>query len=172
MNIQLAEPVEMKKTREGFGRGLVEIGHENPNVVVLVGDLADSTMTSFFRDEFPGTTTTPLQALVLLNNPVYVEAARMLGQRLLLEGGKTDAERLAFGFRLCTSRAPSEQELAILSRLLEEQRSAYLEDEKGARKLLEVGDAEADESLDVRELATWAAVASALLNLDATIHRS
>lgn len=53
MNIQVAEPVEMKKTREGFGRGLVEIGHENPNIVVLVGDLADSTMTSFFRDEFP-----------------------------------------------------------------------------------------------------------------------
>jgi transketolase len=44
---------EMKKTREGFGRALVELGHENPNVVVLVGDLSDSTMTSFFAEAFP-----------------------------------------------------------------------------------------------------------------------
>jgi transketolase len=53
MNIQLAEPVEMKKTREGWGRALVELGDKDPNVVVLVGDLTDSTMVNFFAERFP-----------------------------------------------------------------------------------------------------------------------
>ena len=58
--------------------------------------------------------TTPLQALVLLNDQVYVESGRMLGHRLLKDGGESDRERLAFGFRLCTSRQPTDQELEIL----------------------------------------------------------
>jgi transketolase len=53
MNITLADPVPMKKTREGFGRALVELGEENPNVCVLVGDLSESTMTHFFAQKFP-----------------------------------------------------------------------------------------------------------------------
>jgi transketolase len=53
MNIALADPVPMKKTREGFGRALVELGEENPNVCVLVGDLSESTMTHFFAQKFP-----------------------------------------------------------------------------------------------------------------------
>ena len=53
MNIQLAEPVEMKKTREGWGRALLELGEKNPDVVVLVGDLTDSTMVGFFAERFP-----------------------------------------------------------------------------------------------------------------------
>jgi transketolase len=53
MNIQLVEPVEMKKTREGWGRALVELGEKDPNVVVLVGDLTDSTMVGFFAERFP-----------------------------------------------------------------------------------------------------------------------
>ena len=56
-------------------------------------------------------TNTPLQALVLLNDPAYVEAARVLGQRILKEGGATTAERIAFAFKLCTSRAPQPKEL-------------------------------------------------------------
>ena len=115
-------------------------------------------------------TNTPTQALVLLNNPVYVEAAKMLGQRMF-EASEEDAARLALGFRLCTSRTPSEQELAILTSLLEEQRELYADDEESAKALLEVGDAEVDEEYQVTELAAWAQVASALLNLDATIHK-
>jgi len=53
MNIALADPVPMKKTREGFGRALVELGEENPDVCVLVGDLSESTMTHFFAQKFP-----------------------------------------------------------------------------------------------------------------------
>ena len=117
-------------------------------------------------------TTTPLQALVLLNDPVYVEAAKMLGQRLVKEGGKTDEERLAFGFRLCTSRKPSEKEVGLLKGLLDAERKHFAKDEKAAAELLKVGDAKIDKKLDPKEMAAWTSVASALLNLDATIHRS
>jgi hypothetical protein len=115
-------------------------------------------------------TNTPTQALVLLNNPVYVEAAKMLGQRLL-EAEGDDAERLGLGFRLCTSRMPSEAELAVLTALLEEQRELFAAAEKDAEMLLGVGDAKTDEAHDECELAAWTQVASALLNLDATIHK-
>ena len=65
-------------------------------------------------------TTTPLQALVFLNDPQYVEAARHLAQRMLIEGGTTAAERIAYGFELCTSRTPNDDELQLLQRILEE----------------------------------------------------
>jgi len=128
------------------------------------------------------TTTTPLQALTLLNDPVFVECAKMFAQRLLKERqalgrardpqpAEQDALRLRYGFRLCTSRAPTEQEAQLLLELLAEQRQHYQADLEAARKLLEVGDARLDPELDVREAAAWTGVASALLNLDATLHR-
>jgi hypothetical protein len=128
------------------------------------------------------TTTTPLQALTLLNDPVYVEFAKMLGQRMLkdremmgrardLSKAEEDAKRLGYGFRLCTSRAATEKETEILVKLLEDQRAHFKADAKAAKKLVTVGDAKVDENLDVVELAAWTAVGNALLNLDATIHR-
>jgi hypothetical protein len=128
------------------------------------------------------TTTTPLQALTLLNDPVYVECARMLGQRMLkdpeavgrgrgLKKPEEDARRLAYGFRLCTSRPPTERETEILRKLLDDQRAHYKANAKDAEKLLGVGDAKVDSALNVGEVAAWASVGNALLNLDATIHR-
>jgi hypothetical protein len=127
-------------------------------------------------------TTTPLQALTLLNDPVYVECAKMLGQRMLkdrealgrardLDRSEQDNRRLAYGFRLCTSRPPTERETAILRKLLDGQRAHFKSDLAAAKKLLGVGEAKIDESLDSAEAAAWAAVGNALLNLDATIHR-
>ena len=127
-------------------------------------------------------TTTPVQALTLLNDPVYIECAKMLGQRMKkdreairrardLKQPEEDAKRLAYGFRFCTSRFPTEQELQILRKLLDEQRSQFKADATAAKKLLSVGDAKIDETLDAAEAATWACVGSALINLDATIHR-
>jgi hypothetical protein len=81
-------------------------------------------------------TTTPLQALVTLNDPVYVEAGKALGLRMHKEGGKDDDARLAFGFRLVTSRAPEADELAILRRLLAEQRAHYADKVDQAKLLL------------------------------------
>ncbi|MFO1029442.1 MAG: PSD1 and planctomycete cytochrome C domain-containing protein [Planctomycetota bacterium] len=85
-------------------------------------------------------TTTPLQALVTLNDPVYVEAGRALGLRMHKEGGKDDDARLAFGFRLVTSRAPDADELAILRRLLAEQRAHYADKVDQAKLLLGIAE--------------------------------
>jgi hypothetical protein len=128
------------------------------------------------------TTTTPLQALTLLNDPVYVECAKMLGQRMLkdpealgrardLKKPEQEAKRLAYGFRLCTSRPPTEKEIEILRKLLDDQRAHFKADGEAAKKLLSVGDAKLDENLDRVEAAAWASVGNALLNLDATIRR-
>src|SRR5262249_21558332 len=128
------------------------------------------------------TTTTPLQALTLLNDPAYVEFAKMLGQRMLkdrealgrahdLKKPEEDARRLAYGFRLCTSRWPTEQEAQVLRKLLDDQRVHFKGDAEAAKKFLAVGDAKLDEALDPAEAAAWASVGNALLNLDATIHR-
>jgi hypothetical protein len=127
-------------------------------------------------------TTTPLQALTLLNDPAYVECAKMLGQRMLkhpevlgrnrdLKKSEEDARRLAYGFRLCTSRAPTTQEIEMLRKLLDDQRAHFKADAKAATKLLHVGDAKIDEALGAGEAAAWACIGNALLNLDVTIHR-
>ncbi len=117
-------------------------------------------------------TTTPLQALVLLNDPVFVEAAKMLGQRLREKSADDDEARLRFGFELCASRAPEEAEVAALSELLKQQRKIYGDDTEAAKKLLDVGDKKVEAGDDeLAEAAAWTAVGSALLNMDATIHR-
>ncbi len=117
-------------------------------------------------------TTTPLQALVLLNDPVYVEAARKLGERLLgSEGGQDDAARIARGFRLCTGRAPTAKETGILAGLLAEQRRHFKAAPDAAKKLLAVGDSKVKEGLEPAEVAAWTTVAATILNLDAAIHK-
>jgi hypothetical protein len=114
-------------------------------------------------------TNTPLQALVLLNDPTYVEAARAFAQRVLLSGGRTDRERVDFAFKLATARTPGSQERAVLLSSLGEFRSGYQQDQGHASKLLSVGEAKADSKLDQRELAAWTTLASMILNLDETI---
>ena len=114
-------------------------------------------------------TNTPLQALALLNDEPFVEAARHLAQRLLLEGGTTPAERIAHGYQLVVSRAPRPDELALVSRLLESQWAEFRADPEAAAGLLTVGESAADPRLDPCELAAWTIVAGILLNLDETV---
>jgi len=114
-------------------------------------------------------TNTPLQALVLMNDPTYVEASRALAQRTLLEGGKDDAARLAYAFRLATARKPSGEETGVLRGLLRARRAEFGRDRQAAIKLLSVGEAERDKRLDAAELAAWTTVASVIFNLDETI---
>jgi hypothetical protein len=126
-------------------------------------------------------TNTPLQALILLNDPTYVEASRKLAERVLgevvegrglrVEGPEdgTDEARLVLAFRLCTSRRPTQRELGVLRRLLDEQRSAYRADASAADALLAVGESPRDATLDPAELAAWTMLASAILNLDETV---
>ena len=174
-------------------------------------------------------TNTPLQALVLLNNPVYVEAARAFAQRMLTEDGPEDSKveplgkssrkegrgagdrgrrrakeapavdvqdevaavvskaedappttspeddaRIARAFRMCTSRNATSAEMEVLKALLVSQRAAYAGDAEGAAALIKIGDApglQEGSSITPQELAAWTALMSALINLDATIHK-
>jgi len=114
-------------------------------------------------------TTTPLQALVLLNDPTYVEAARALAQRTLLEGGKDVDDRLNYAFRLATVRKPTRRERGVLRALLDQRLAAFRRDAQAARKLVGVGESRRDRRVDPSELAAWTTVASVVLNLDETI---
>ncbi|MCX7701287.1 MAG: PSD1 and planctomycete cytochrome C domain-containing protein [Gemmataceae bacterium] len=116
-------------------------------------------------------TNTPLQALILMNDPTYVEASRKLAERLLREADSTD-ERIRLAFRLCTGRLPNEQEFSILQRLFEDRRTKYRQDREAALKLLSVGESPRDEALPFEELAAWSSLASVILNLDETITRN
>lgn len=106
---------------------------------------------------------TPLQALVLLNDPSFVEAARLLAERMLRSGATVD-QRIDFAFREAFSRLPTGEERAILRRLYETQRAHYRRNRGAAAELLTVGMARAPGDLDRRELAAWTSVARALLN--------
>jgi mono/diheme cytochrome c family protein len=114
-------------------------------------------------------TNTPLQALVLLNDPTYVEASRALAQRALLEAGPDEKQRVEFAFRLATARKPSGKESGVLRRLLKARLAEFEKDRASALKLLAVGESPRDRRLDPSELAAWTTVASAILNLDETI---
>jgi hypothetical protein len=115
------------------------------------------------------TTNTPLQALTLLNDPIFVEAARKFGERMIAEGGGSAKERIRYGFRLATGRLPDAAESAIISEKLNEMLAAYREDAAGARALLEVGESPIDASIAPSELAAYAAIANMILNLDEVI---
>ncbi len=117
-------------------------------------------------------TNTPLQALALLNDPQFVEASRAFGQRMLLEGGKDAESRLAYGFRLSTSRKPSKDEVKVLNDVLKEQLATYQKDKDAAAKLLHVGEFKAQDSIDQSELAAYTTLASMMLNLDETITKN
>ncbi|HEV8482953.1 MAG TPA: DUF1553 domain-containing protein [Blastocatellia bacterium] len=114
-------------------------------------------------------TNTPLQALVLMNDPTYIEAARTLAQRTLIEGGKDVPSRMSFVFRQATARKPSSEEIRVLRDLLQKQLANYRRNKKSALELLGVGQSKWDEKLDASEVAAWTTVASAILNLDETI---
>jgi hypothetical protein len=114
-------------------------------------------------------TSTPLQPLVLLNDPQFVEAARALGERLLREGGDSRQEKLAHAFRLAVTRRPTERELRLLDELYREQLELFRKDPAGALMFLKAGERPVPPGLDPAELAAAAATAGALLNLDASL---
>jgi len=114
-------------------------------------------------------TNTPLQALTLMNDVTFLEAARALAQRVLIQGGPTPQARLGLAFRLATARMPKPNEEEILQSNLQHELEEYRKDPKAAVKLLMQGEAPINEKLDVSELAAYTAVASLILNFDETI---
>ncbi len=115
---------------------------------------------------------TPLQALVLLNDPTYVEASRSLAARAIREGGKDRSKRLDRAFRLTLARPPRPAEARILLDLVTRHESDYRRDPAAARALLHIGDESAPASIDPAELAAWTSAARALLNLHEIVTRN
>ena len=114
-------------------------------------------------------TNTPLQALVLLNDPTYIEAARFLAGRMTAQGGTSSARRIDLGFRLATGRVPNAQERAVLAKAAQEAMAHYRAHSNEAAELLSVGASRCGTNLDPQELAAWTTVASMILNIDETI---
>ncbi len=134
-----------------------------PNMMVF--DAATRDTCSAKRQS----TNTPLQPLVLLNDPQFVEAARALGERMLKEGGATDEERVKWAYREVTGRNAGPKEIPVLLELYKGQRDSFTADPAGAAKLLAIGQIKPDPALQPIEAAAAATVASALFNLDASI---
>jgi cytochrome c553 len=114
-------------------------------------------------------TTTPLQALVLLNDPTYVEASRALAERTIREADRDPGERVDFLFRWAVDRSADVRERQLLSQEAQRMSIHFRRDPQGARQLLEVGDSRPDPHLDPAELAAWTMVARTVLNMDETI---
>ncbi len=109
---------------------------------------------------------TPLQALTLMNDPVYLECAQALAKRMLSEGGAAAEQRAAFGLRVCLARAPRKGEAKQLAALAEKQLAHYGADAESATKFVKFVGAETKEKDAAAELAAWIVVANVLLNLD------
>lgn len=116
-------------------------------------------------------TNTPLHSLAVLNDVTYVEAARVLSQRLLLSEGIDDEERLRLGFERVLVRQPVAAEQQLLADTLSRLRVQYAEDPHAAEALIAVGASKRDASIESLEHAAWTCVILALLNLDETLTR-
>ena len=114
-------------------------------------------------------TNTPLHALATLNDITYVEAARAMAERVLLNGDATDDTRLEHAFRLVTARKPSASEKQVLTASLSRLRAQYSRDKEAALKLLVVGESRRNEKLDPTGHAAWTGLCSLLLNLDEVV---
>ena len=134
-----------------------------------------ATMSTFDAPSFEvcyikrARTNTPLQALALLNDTTYVEAARSLAQRMIQEGGNQPQKRIAHGFRLATGRYPTQRELNILTQGFTGYSDRFNANTKQAEEFLTPGASEPDQSIDRIQLAAYSAIAGVILNLDETI---
>lgn len=116
-------------------------------------------------------TNTPLQALALLNDITYVEAARKLAERMLDQGELSTASRIQFAMRIVLAREANERELPVLLNALERSRSRFQKDPQAAQQLLSVGESRQKKQYDAVELAACTVIASLILNLDESINR-
>ncbi len=116
-------------------------------------------------------TNTPLQALTLLNDVIFVESARKLAERMLRQGGAGDAERITFAFRTVATRAPTARELGLLTQALNDYRAEFRDQLESAQATQNLGNSPAAKDLPPLELAAATALANVLLNLDETTTR-
>ena len=111
-------------------------------------------------------TATPLQSLVLMNDPQFIEAARMLAERSLKEGGTNPEQRIDFIFKCLIGRAPQPEETLLMQELLQEELRQFEEEKERAQALLAIGEKANDAKLDPAELAAHTIIASTIMNFD------
>jgi hypothetical protein len=116
-------------------------------------------------------TNTPLHALATLNDITYVEAARALAQRMLTAAGPQPEQRIDLAMRLVLGRRPSVEETRVLAASVERLRREFAADRDAAKKYLSIGESPRNEALDPVEHAAYAALCSAILNLDEALTR-
>ena len=163
-----AQSYTQSKGKDLYRRSLYTfVKRTAPNPSMAVFDMPDREKCLARR----AVTNTPLQALVLLNDPTYVEAARALAERAIAEGGGSASRRIAYTFRSASARVPSTQELRALDSLYRRELEHYRRDPKAALDLLRVGNGGEKFRSGNAELAALTTVASAILNLDETITR-
>jgi hypothetical protein len=114
---------------------------------------------------------TPMQALTLMNDPIFVEASRVFGEKIVREGGKTFEQKLAYAYERALSRKPEAKETTLLRKLFQEERARYVADRASALRAISEGDWPVARDLEPADVAAWTMVARAILNLHETITR-
>ena len=133
-----------------------------PPPTMTVFDAPDRGMCIVRRQ----TTSTPMQALLLLNEPQLVEASRLIAERVIKEGGASAEDQINYAFRLLSSRRLTEKELPLMLELYQQEYEKYRNDEAGAKELLQVGDYPRDASLPLSKVAALAVVTNIMMNYD------
>ena len=114
----------------------------------------------------------PQQALVLLDDPTYVEAARVFAARIIREGGSSIGDRIAWAYQTTLNRKPRPEETKVLTDLFAKHLQEYQQDKESAEKLIASGEAPVPKDLNAAELAAWTSISRVILNLSETITRS
>jgi hypothetical protein len=115
---------------------------------------------------------TPLQALVLLNDPSFVEAARVFAENIIKKGGTSLPERLDWAYHRALSRGIKAEEVEVLAQLYRKHQQEYRADKAAAERLVSTGESPVAKDVDTAELATWTSLARVILNLHETITRN
>lgn len=151
-----------------YRRGLYTIWkRSSPPPSMVIFDASDKYVCTVKRQS----TNTPLQALVLLNDPQYVEAARVLAERMIVQGGEGVDHQITYGFKAMTSRDPVARELHLLKKLYDTQLVKYQKDPAAAEKLLQVGETPVNPALPKNKVAALTLVASTLMNYDEAVFK-
>jgi hypothetical protein len=157
---------EQSKAADNYRRGLYVYWRRSVPYASFVTFDAPSRETCTIKRP---RTNTPLQALALMNDPVYLEASRAFGLRVMQKGGGTVAERVKYAFRVCLSRNPTETELERITKAFETELEHFLKHRAAASQLVNLGATPPPTNVDLIELAAWTVIGQVLLNLDEAI---
>ena len=156
------------KGEDKFRRGIyVHWRRSNPYPSMVAFDAPNRFVCNVRRTP----TNTPLQALVTMNDPVYIEAAQGLARRMVKEGGKTDESRISLAWQLCLSRDPSAQETRHVLDLLDKARETYAKDPAAAKTMATDPIGPLPDNGDATELAALTVAANIILNLDEVLQK-